>query len=91
MQEEDYKRRKNKKILNTLGSVTKGLRGNKKISLIAYESELPRSVIYYIEQATKDPQLTTIWRLAEGLNLKPSEFIKMIEENMPSDWSILDE
>lgn len=89
MQEEKIK--KNKKIYKALSAVFKELKGKKKISEVAYESDLPRSVVHYIQQSVKDPQLTTLWRLAEGFNLRPSEFLKLIEEKLPENWTILDE
>lgn len=88
---QENKINKNKKIRETLSSVFKELQAKKKISAVAYESELPRSVVYYIEQAKKDPQLTTLWRLAEGFGMKPSEFLKRVEDKMPEGWTILDE
>ena len=91
MQENKNKVIKNKKVREVLSLVLKELKGNKKISEIAYESELSRSVIYYIEKAKKDPQLTTLWRLAEGFGMKPSKFVKLIENKMPDNWTILEE
>ena len=82
---------KNKKIYKALSDAFKKLKGERKLSTIAYESELPRSVVHYIEQATKDPQLTTLWRLSEGFGLKPSELLKLIEKELPENWKILDE
>lgn len=58
---QDDKLKKNKKVREILSSVFNELKGNKKISEIAYECELPRSVVHYIQQAKKDPQLTTLW------------------------------
>jgi len=89
MQEDKLK--KNKKVCEILGLVFNELKANKKISEIAYESELSRSVIYYIQQSKKDPQLTTFWRLAEGFGIKPSELLKLLEDKMPPDWTILEE
>lgn len=82
---------KNKRIRETLSLVFKELKKDKKISTIAYESELPRSVVYYINQAKKDPQLTTLWRLAEGFNMKPSKLLKLVEDKMPEGWTIFEE
>lgn len=82
---------KNKRIREALSLVFKELKKDKKISTIAYESELPRSVVYYINQAKKDPQLTTLWRLAEGFNMKPSKLLKLVEDKMPEGWTIFEE
>lgn len=88
---QENKNNKNKKIRESLSLVLKELKKDKKISTIAYESELPRSVVYYINQARKDPQLTTFWRLAEGFNIKPSELLKLVEDKMPEGWTIFEE
>lgn len=82
---------KNKEIRENLSLVFEELKKDKKISAIAYESELHRSVVYYISQAKKDPQLTTFWRLAEGFGIKPSELLKLIEDKMPEGWTIFEE
>ncbi len=68
-----------------------GFPARHQITEIAYEGELSRSVIYYIQQSKKDPQLTTFWRLAEGFGIKPSELLKLLEDKMPPDWAILEE
>ena len=44
MQEDKLK--KNKQIRETLSLVFNELKGDKKISMIAYECDLPRSVVY---------------------------------------------
>lgn len=38
----------------------------------------------------KDPQLTTVFKLAEALDMKPHEFIKLIEDSLPNDFSLID-
>lgn len=78
------KLKKNKELCKYLGLVVQELKGEKRKSILAYESDLPRSVVYSILEGKKDPQLTTFCRLASGLEIKPSELMKMIEEKM--DW-----
>ena len=80
----------NKEICKLLGEVVNQLKGKKKKSLLAYESDLPRSVVHYILEGKKDPQLTTFWRLALGLELRPSELLKKIEDRI-DNWNFLDE
>lgn len=75
----------NKKICKILGEIVTELKGKKRKATLAYESDLPRSVLHYIMAGIKDPQLTTFMRLATGLNLKPSELLKMIENKMGDD------
>lgn len=83
--------KKNKEICKLLGQIIQELKGEKKKSILAYESDLPRSVVYYILEGKKDPQLTTLWRLALGLNIRPSELLKILEDRIEGGWdSILD-
>lgn len=76
--------KKNKEFCKSLGIAVNELKGDKKKSILAYESDLPRSVVYSILDGKKDPQLTTFCRLASGLDMKPSELMKVIEEKI--DW-----
>lgn len=75
----------NKKICKILGEIVSELKGKKRKTTLAYESDIPRSVLHYIMEGIKDPQLTTFMRLAIGLNLKPSELLKMIENKIGDD------
>ena len=85
---QEYKLKENKKICKILGNIVKTLSKDKRKSLVAYESDIPRSVIHYIMEGKKDPQLTTFCRLAIGLGKKPSELMKLVEDNINNDWEI---
>ena len=80
------KTKNNQEICKLLGSVVQELKGKKKKSILAYESDLPRSVVYYILDGKKDPQLTTFWRLALGLDMRPSELLKILEDRLEGGW-----
>lgn len=82
------KAKQNEKICRLLGCLVKELSHNKKKSILAYESDLPRSVVHYIMEGVKDPQLTTFWRLSMGLDMKPSELLKMLEDKVGNDLDI---
>ena len=82
------KAKQNEKICKLLGSLVKELSQNKKKSILAYESDLPRSVVHYIMEGVKDPQLTTFWRLAVGLEMKPSELLALLEKKVGSDFDL---
>ncbi len=79
----------NKKICKLLGEVVNELKDKKRKSILAYESDLPRSVVHYILDGKKDPQLTTFWRLALGLGMRPSELLKMLEDRLDYRWDFL--
>lgn len=78
------------KILEALAVITKELRRDKSQFLLSCENDISVSILITIERGLKDPQLTTIFKLAEALEIKPHEFIKLIEEKLPSDFSMID-
>lgn len=78
------------KILEALAVITKELRRDKNQFLLSCENDISVSILSTIERGLKDPQLTTIFKLAEALEIKPHEFIKLIEEKLPSDFSMID-
>ena len=85
---QESKAKQNEKICKLLGSLIKELSQNKKKSILAYESDLPRSVVHYIMEGVKDPQLTTFWRLAVGLEMKPSELLALLEKKVGADLDL---
>ena len=78
----------NRKICKILGELVNEIRGKKRKTTLAYEADLPRSVIHYITEGIKDPQLTTFIRLAIGLNLRPSELLKLIEDKLGDEFDL---
>ena len=63
----------------------------KSITKSADEIGMGKSIWADLEQGIKDPQLSTFWRIAEGLNLKPHQLLKMIEEKIGENFSFLDD
>ena len=49
-----------------------------------------KSIWADLENGIKDPQLSTVWRIAEGLDMKPHELIKKIEDELGEDFSFLE-
>lgn len=81
----------NKKlILQALAKITKELRGDKSQFMFCSENDISTSIISTIERVMKDPQLTTVFRIAEALNLKTSDFIKLIENELPENFSLIE-
>lgn len=60
----------------------------KSMTLLANEIGLSKSILSDLEKGFKDPQLSTLWRIAEGLGLSLSEMIAEIEkdENIPRSF-----
>lgn len=81
----------NKKIITAAaGKVLQELRGAKSNYLLGAEYEISTSLLNHIERGIKDPQLTTVFKLSEALGVRPWEFVKKIEENLPEDFSLIE-
>ncbi len=78
-------------ILNALAEAMKELRGDKSQFMFASENDISIAIISTGERGLKDPQLTTIFKLAEAYNLSPEKFIAKIVANLPSGFTFTDE
>lgn len=81
---------KKKIILKSLAKQARKLRGEKSQFILSSEYDISVSIISTVERALKDPQLTTLFKLAEAFNLKPHEFVKLIEDGLPENFSLID-
>ncbi len=80
------------KLQQQLASIIKQYRlnTNKSISLLSNEIDMSKSILSDLEKGIKDPQFSTLWRIAEGLNINLSEVIKLLENKLPKDFSLID-
>ncbi len=80
-------------LQKTLGNIIQSQRKLKKksISLIANEIILSKSVWSEVEKGNKDPQFSTIWRMAEALEIPLSDLIKEIEAKLDGKLNFIDE
>lgn len=83
---------KKKEFIQALGSVIKRLRTQSKRSArsIAYEINLSKTTLLLTEAGKLDPQITTLCKLAEAFYIKPEELLKMVYEELPPNWSIIE-
>ena len=81
---------KKKLILTSLAKITRKLRGNKSIFMFSSENDLCKSTISLIERVKKDPQLTTLYKLAEACELRVWQFLKLIDEDLPQDFFMIE-
>ena len=81
---------KKQKILNSLAKIIRELRGRQSQFMLASENDISTSIISTVERALKDPQVTTLFKLAEALNIKPHKLIKMLEDDLPSNFTLID-
>lgn len=79
-----------KVICQAVAKVLKQLRGKKSNYLLSAEYGISTSLLNHIERGIKDPQLTTIFKLSESLGVRPNEFIKKVEDNLPDGFSMIE-
>jgi len=77
-------------IKQALAELVKELRGNKSQFIFASENDISSSIISNIERGLKDPQLTTIFKIAEAFDLSCDEFIKLLIKKLPKDFSLIE-
>jgi len=66
------------------GLVLRRARKEAKLSqeTLALEADLQRNYISLIELGTNQPTITTIFKLARALEIKPNELISLVEQEM---------
>ena len=83
---------KNKKQLQkALSEIIKKhrLNKNKSISLISDEIGMTKSMWADLEKAIKDPQLSTLWRVSEALDIPLSVIVIELEKALGKDFTLI--
>ncbi|HHW41238.1 MAG TPA: helix-turn-helix transcriptional regulator [Syntrophomonadaceae bacterium] len=72
------------KISKVFGQILKEFRTERGFSQerLGFESGYHRTYISLLERGQKSPSLNTIFKLAESLNITPSEMILRVEEEL---------
>lgn len=89
MQEKSEKRKI--KLIQTLGEVIKNKRTslNKSMYLISAECGMSKSTWREAELGIcKDINLSTIWKISDGLEMSPSELISEVEKKLNRSFSL---
>lgn len=81
-----------KELFEATGRVIKRLRTKTGLSvnLFAYENDLQKSMVSRLENGQNEPKLASLWKIAEALKIKPSDFMKEIEKELPSDFYFIE-
>lgn len=82
---------KKETIRKVLAKTVKRLRGTKSQFMLGAEYDIPSSVLSDIERGVKDPQLTTLFKLASAFGLTVAEFMAEVEQEIPENFKIYDE
>ena len=73
----------NQHLAKVFGKILKEerLKNNLTQEKLAFNCGLERTYISFLERGLRQPTLTTIFTIAEQLNLKPEELIRKVAEN----------
>jgi len=79
-------------LLNALAKTVKTMRKKtgKSITLISNELNVSKSIWSDVELGKSDIQITTLWRIAEALEIKPEELIKKVNQNLSNNISFIE-
>lgn len=80
---------KYKKILGKIIKI-KREKMHKSISLISDEIDMTKSMWADLEKGIKDPQLSTVMRVAEALDIKTSLIIQELENELGGNFTFSD-
>lgn len=75
-------------LSNALGRVITKLRKQSNISAraLVYGTNLAKTSLLLAEKGKLDPQLSTFFKIAEIFYKTPDELMKMVIDELPSDW-----
>ncbi len=92
MQEDTRKELEEKKklVITALAETIKELRGEKSQFIVASENDIPISILSTAERGIKDPQLTTIFKIAEAFDLSVVDFLAKVCEKLPAAFEMID-
>jgi len=79
-------------IKNAVGNILRKLRKNKNISLnkLALEYDIDKGTLSKLERGIYDCRISTAWKIAEANGIKFSDFAKMLEDELGSDFTFID-
>ena len=77
-------------LQKALAKIIKKNRGVRSITQLSYEIDLSKSIWSELEKGNKDIQLSTFWRIAESFDIKPSELLEQIENELGKNFSFIE-
>ncbi len=63
---------------------------NKSLRVLADEYDIQKSLLSRLENGINEPKLISIWTISEALNMPISELIKLVENELPENFSLTD-
>ena len=79
-------------LLKAIGKVVLSERNkqNKGINKFSFEYDIGNGLLSRLEHGKTDTQISTLWKIANALDIKFSDFVKIIEENLPENFNFYD-
>lgn len=80
-------------LLNAIGKIIHEKREKigKGILLHSYEYDLSSSSLSLIEKGQRDPQITTLWKIVNSLDMDFLDFIELLITKLPKDFKMTDD
>lgn len=80
-------------LLNAIGEIIHENRETtgKGILLHSYEYDLSSSSLALIEKGQRDPQITTLWKIVNSLDMDFKDFIELLIKRLPEDFKMTDD
>ena len=88
-----HKSKNNIILIKTLGDIIKTHRKLTKKSIYKISAEISMSKSTWREAelgVCKDINLTTLWKIAEGLDITPYQLLKEVQEKLGKDFSLVE-
>ena len=75
-------------LLKCLGKVVQEERHKKGkgINIFSFEYDIGNGLLSKLEKGYSDARITTIWNLANAFGYKCSDFIKLVEKELPENF-----
>ena len=94
MQDNLKKSNQNKTILlSCVGKIVQKERykKGKGINIFSFEYDIGNGLLSKLEKGVLDTKITTFWKLANAFGYKCSDFVKLIEQELPENFDFYNE
>ncbi len=94
MQDNSEKISQNKNILLAcVGKIVQKERykQGKGINIFSFEYDIGNGLLSKLEKGVLDTKITTFWKLANAFGYKCSDFVKLIEQELPENFDFYNE
>ncbi len=81
--------KKKKMLLKAIGEVVFERRSilRKGINKFSFEYDIGNGLLSRLEHGTTDTKITTLWKLANAFEIEFSDFARLIEKKLPTDFN----